>query len=177
MEKVAAHAAVTRRTVYLHFGSRSALVAELFDYVATVDGLQTSVAAVWKAPDGPAALDEWARHLARYHPRVLAVGRAMQEVWRSDPDAAAHHRRVLAAKHANCCRLAQRLSDDGVLADGWSVASAADMLNALATNDVIESLAVDRGWSQAQLGEGLARLLRSTFLSPGALRRRFAPFK
>jgi len=165
MGKVAARAQVTRKTVYLHFGTRGALIAELFGYVAAAEGLHRSLAPVWSAPDGAAALEEWAHHLARYHPQLLAVGRALQQVWRSDPDAAAHHRRILAAKHGNCRRLAQRLADEGILAPGWTVQSAADMLNALATTDLIEALAVDRGWSHRALADGLARLFRSAFLT------------
>ncbi len=167
LEKVATRGGVTRKTVYLHFGSRSGLIAELFAYVAAAEGLEGSVAPVWNAPDGATALNEWARHLARYHPRLLAVARALEEVWRSDPDAAEHHRRVLAAKHGNCRRLAQRLADEGVLAPGWTVESAADMLNALATTDLIEALVVDHGWSQLALGDGLARLFCSAFLAAG----------
>jgi AcrR family transcriptional regulator len=163
---VAERAAVTRRTVYMHFGSRSELVSALFDYVAAVEQLEESVDRVWKAPNAAAALDAWASHLARYHPRLLAVDRAVQRVWRNDPDAGAHRQRVNAAKLANCRRLANRLADEGRLAEGWTTESARDMLYGLISSDAIEALLVDRRWSRRRLAEHLTLLLRSTFLRP-----------
>ena len=168
MTAVAKRAGVTRVAVYMHFASRAKLVEALFDYVADVEGLAASLQAVWDAPDAVAALDRWAAHLARYHPRVLAVDRALQRVWRDDPDAAAHRRRVVSEKLANCRRLARRLDDEGRLAGGWTVQSATDMLFALISSDMIEALTVDRRWSRDRLAEHLALLFRSTFVSGGA---------
>jgi AcrR family transcriptional regulator len=165
MTAVADRAGVTRRTVYLHFPSRGELVAALFDHVASVEGLQESLRGVWQASDAASALDRWAAHLARYHPRLLAVDRAVQRVWRSDPDAAAHRRRVNAAKLTNCRRLAQRLHDEGQLAGGWTTESASDMLFALISSDIIEALTVDRRWSRQRLADHLALLFRSTFVA------------
>jgi AcrR family transcriptional regulator len=165
MTAVADRAGVTRRAVYMHFASRAELVAALFDHVAGAEGLQESVRGVWEAADAAGALDEWAAHLARYHPRLLAVDRAVQRVWRQDPDAAAHRRRVVAEKLANCRRLAQRLHDEGRLAAGWTIESATDMLFALISSDMIEALIVDRHWSRERLAEHLALLFRSTFVS------------
>lgn len=165
MTAVADRAGVTRRAVYMHFASRADLVAALFDHVASVEGLQESLRGVWEAADAASALDEWAAHLARYHPRLLAVDRAVQRVWRQDPDAAAHRGRVVAEKLANCRRLAQRLHDEGRLARAWTTESATDMLFALISSDMIEALIVDRGWSRQRLAEHLALLFRSTFVS------------
>lgn len=167
MTAVADRAHVTRRAVYLHFPSRTDLVRALFDYVATSEGLHESLAAVWSAPDAASALDEWARHLARYHVRLLAVDRAIARVQHADPDAAAHRRRVNAAKLAGCRRLVQRLEDEAALAPGWTVATAADAVFALSTSDVVEGLIVDRGWSRQRFSRQLGLLLRSTFLAPG----------
>ncbi len=166
MVSVAERAGVTRRTVYLHFGVRAELLGGLFEHVAEEEGLQDSLARVWAAPDGSAALDEWARHLARYHTRVLAIDRAIQRDWRTDEDAARHRRRAMGAKLASCRRLARRLDEDGRLAGPWPVASAADMLFALSSSDVVEGLTADRGWSQQKLATHLGRLLRSSFLAP-----------
>lgn len=57
-----------------------------------------SLRPVWEAADAVSALDQWAAHLARYHPRLIAVDRALQRVWRDDVDAAAHRTRVVAER-------------------------------------------------------------------------------
>jgi AcrR family transcriptional regulator len=165
---VAERAGVTRRSVYLHFPSRAELVGALFDYVAVVEGLGDSLEGVWEAPDGVSALEEWAAHLARYHPKLLDVDRAVQRVWRSDPDAAAHRRRLTAAKLSNCRRLVRRLDTEGRLAPDWDVESAIDMLFALISSDMIEALIVDRRWSRQRLAEHLALMFRSTFVGDDA---------
>lgn len=165
MTAVADRAGVTRRAAYMHFATRGDLVAALFDHIAEAEGLDRSVQQVWRAPDAATALDEWAAHLARYHPRLLAVDRALQRVWQLDADAAAHRERVVAERLANCQRLARRLADEGRLRQPWTVASAADMLFALISSDVVEALLGDRRWSRKRLSKGLALLLRSTFLS------------
>jgi AcrR family transcriptional regulator len=163
MTSVAQRAGVTRRAVYMHFATRGELVGALFDHVADVEGLDESLEGVWEAPDAGSALDQWAAHLARYHPRLLAVDRAIQRVWRHDADAASHRQRAVAAQLANCRRLAGRLHDENRLAPGWTTESAADMLFALISSDMIEALTVDRHWSHRRLAEHLARLFRSTF--------------
>lgn len=172
MTAVAERAGVTRRTVYMHFPTRAALVGQMFGYVAGVEGLAESVAKVWASPDAVTALDAWAGHLARYHPRLLAVDRAVQRTWREDPDAAAHRARVVAAKLSNCRRLARWLADEGRLADGWTTESAADMLFALIASDVIEALLVDRRWSRKRLAEHLAMLFRGAFVASDEARTR-----
>jgi AcrR family transcriptional regulator len=163
MTAVADRAGVTRRTVYMHFPTRGVLVGEVFDHVAQVEGLAESLEQVWAAPDAVNALDRWAAHLARYHPRLLDVDRAVQRVWHDDPDAAAHRARVVAEKLSNCRRLARRLADEGRLHNAWTTESAADMLFALVASDVIEALIVDRRWSRRRLAQHLALVFRSTF--------------
>ncbi|HEU5155723.1 MAG TPA: helix-turn-helix domain-containing protein [Streptosporangiaceae bacterium] len=165
MTAVAARAGVTRRAVYMHFPTRAELVGALFDHVSAVEGLAESVAEVWAAPDAAAALDAWAAHLARYHTRLIPVDRAVQRVWRLDPDAAAHRERVVAEKLSTCRRLADRLNGEGRLAAGWTAESAADMLFALISSDMIEALVVDRRWSRRRLADHLALLFRSTFVA------------
>lgn len=165
MTAVAGHAGVTRRSAYLHFPSRAALVSALFDHIAGAEHLADSLAPVWAAPDSVSALREWAAHLARYHPRLLAVDRAVERVRRHDADAAAHRDRVVAAQLANCRRLASWLDREGRLASPWTVRSATDMLFGLVSSDMIEALTEDRGWSQSRLARHLALLFQSTFVS------------
>jgi AcrR family transcriptional regulator len=168
MAAVAERAGVSRRAVYLHFTSRTELLTELFGYVSGQEGLAGSLQPVWAAPDAPAALEEWARHLARFHPRVLAVARAIQRVRRVDPDAAAHWQLVMADQQACCHRLAAWLAREQRLAPPWTVQTAADMLWALMSFELLEELLVDRGWSTRRYRTHLAALFRSTFVrDPG----------
>ncbi|MGH9225010.1 MAG: TetR/AcrR family transcriptional regulator, partial [Acidimicrobiales bacterium] len=175
MHAVAERAGVSRGAAYLHFGSRADLVAALFEHIAATEGPGESTERVWAAPDAAAALDEWARHLARYHSRLLAVTRAIERVHRIDADAADYRARVVEAQLANCRRLATWLHDEGRLAPPWSVATATDMLWALISTDMIEGLLVDRRWSQRRLGEHLGVLLRSTFAARPSARPRRRP--
>jgi AcrR family transcriptional regulator len=168
MAAVAERAGVSRRAVYLHFASRTELLTELFGYMSEQEGLAASLQPVWQAPDAAAALEEWARHLARFHPRVLAVARAIQRVRRVDPDAEAHWQLVMADQQACCRRLAAWLDRERRLAPPWTVPTAADMLWALMSYELLEDLLVDRGWSPRRYRSHLAALFRSTFLcEPG----------
>jgi AcrR family transcriptional regulator len=164
MNAVADRAGVTRRAVYLHFGSRAELVSALFDYVADTEGLQRSLQRVWDAPDAAAALDEWAEHVARYHPRLLDVDRAVMLESDRDADAAAHRARVVRNKLAGCRRLIGRLVAEGRLADGWTPGTAADMLFYLDSGELVGGLLRERRWSRRRFAERYAALLRATFL-------------
>lgn len=164
MGAVAREAGVSRGAVYLHFASRSELVASLFDHVAEQQGLAASLAPVWDAPDSVTALEAWAAHLARYHPELIPFDRAIAHVERHDSDAADHRRRVSEAQRAGCRRIAERIAEEGRLADPWTVDTAADMLYALISTDMIERLLDDCDWDRADLAAQLAQLFRRTFV-------------
>lgn len=164
MGAVAREAGVSRGAVYLHFASRSDLVAALFDHVAEQQGLHGSLAQVWEAPDSVAALDAWAGHLARYHPAIIPIDRAITHVQGHDPDAAAHRERVSAGQRTGCSHLAQRLADEGRLAEPWTVETATDLLFALISTDMIDRMLTDCDWRPDELAERLSLMLRRTLV-------------
>ncbi|HEY1571697.1 MAG TPA: helix-turn-helix domain-containing protein [Pseudonocardiaceae bacterium] len=166
MAAVAERAGVTRRAVYLHFNSRTDLVTALFDHVSREEGLAGSLQAVWDAPSAVDALDEWARHLARYTPRVLAVDNAVELVRDHDDDARKHYRTVVRQQRANARRVIRWLYQDGVLVPDWTVDTATELLWALMSADVVRRLVVDLHWSRKQLAEHLVRTFRSVFVAP-----------
>lgn len=161
MAAVALRAGVSRRAVYLHFDSVAALIGGLFQHVADVEGLESSVAALWQVPDPVSALEAWVRHLADYHPRVMTVDQALARVESSDEAAAAHRARVNAAQMENCERVARWLADEGSLADGWDATSAADLMYGLVSSELMTRLLRQRGWSREQLGDRLGAILRA----------------
>lgn len=130
--------------------------------------LAASLQRVWRAPGPVAALSEWARHLARFHPRIMDVDLAAECERYSDPDAAAHRATVIADQRAACRRLAGWLHDEGALAPSWTPATATDMLWALMSSALLRALLVDCGWSTRSYARQLAALLVRTFVSDGA---------
>ena len=166
MARVADDAGVSRRAVYLHVSSRAELVTALFRHVNEQEGLGESVAAVWAAPDAVSALEEWARHLARYQPRVAPILRANDQVRRSDPDAQRLWDLVMRDWAGGCRRVARRLADEGRLAAPWTARSAGDMLWALMSYDVVDRLVAERAWTVSRLGDHLAVLMVRTFVAP-----------
>jgi AcrR family transcriptional regulator len=168
MAAVAKRAGVTRRAVYLHFSSLAELLAALFEYVNEAERLAESLAPVWAAPDAVTALHEWAAHTARFAPRIMAVARAADRVHRDDPDAARHRTRAMRGRHGACHRLMTRLAGEGRLAGGWTVDEAADMLMALSSLDVVETLLIDRRWSRHRFVEHFTALLHATFVADPA---------
>ena len=165
MAAVAERAGVSRRAVYLHFESRSDLIAALFGYVNEAEDLAASLRPVHDAPDAVTALDEWAGHLARYHSKLITHGRAFARVRGTDEDAARLWATVMADWRSMCRTLAGRLHREGRLATGWTVDTATDLLWALMSFDVVEGLLVECGWSQDEFAERMAALLRSTFVA------------
>lgn len=166
MAAVAERAGVSRRAVYLHFASRTELVTSLFDYVAEQEGLSDSLRRVWEAPDAITTLEEWARHLAYYTPRLFAVDRAVNRVWGQDPDAARHRDRIVASQRRNARMMAERLRDQGLLAPAWTVGTAEDMLWALMSSEVVERLITTRHWPRRRFADRYFTLLRATFVTP-----------
>ena len=168
MAAVAERAGVTRRSVYLHFGSRAELVESLFDHVAETAGLEDSLRRVFSAPDPRAGLDEWARHLAEYHTRLIAIDRAVRSLALNDPEADQHRRRADSARLASCRELIRWVDDEGLLAPQWTPSTAAEALAALSSSDLVQSLLVDGTWSTAIFRERIGGLFRSAFVAPGA---------
>jgi len=166
MTSVAERAGLTRRSVYLHFATRTELIAALYEYVNETAEMAASLKSVWQAPDAATALDEWAHHLARCHTQLIPFGRAFQRVQGVDPDAEHYWDLVMRQWRGSCRRLAERLASEARLAAPWTVATATDMLWALMSFDVLEALVVTRRWSQKRLARRLSALLQSTFVTP-----------
>lgn len=163
MAAVAERAGVSRRSVYLHFATRAELVTALFSRLGETEDIGASLQRVWDSPDAVTALAEWGRHLARIHPQILPVMQAAERARHVDADAAdlwqtAQDRWLLGAR-----RLAAWLAQEGRLARPWTATTAADMIWALMSPDLLDRLLRGRRWSPRRIGDHLAALLTATF--------------
>ena len=165
MASVAERAAISRRAVYLHFESRTQLLTALFDHVNEQEGLTASLQQVSDAVDAAEMIRAWAAHVGGYHPRIVRVARAVQRVRDLDADAARHWELIQDDWHRLCRRVARRLHDEGRLAQPWTVDTATDMLHALMSLDVLETLVLQRGWSPAAYSRHLSDIALAAFLT------------
>jgi len=163
MAAVAERARVSRRAVYLHFATRTDLLAALYRSLGETEDLARSLQAVWDCPDAVTALTEWAEHIARSHPRILGILRAVERAQYGDPDAAELWHTAQGNWLKGCRRLMRWLADDGHLAPTWTVNTAADMMWALMSIDMLDRLLNERQWSPERVAKHLADLFQHTF--------------
>ncbi|GAA1619468.1 TetR/AcrR family transcriptional regulator [Kribbella sancticallisti] len=165
---VAERAGVSPRALYLHFPSRSDLLAALYRHLGEAEDLAASLTNVWEQENAVSALDEWAHHIARSHPRILTISRVIERARNADEDAAELWRLTMANWLTSCRRLAKWLDEEDQLAEPWTRATAADMLWALMSWDLTERLTVDRRWSRESYGWRYATMLQATFVRDGS---------
>jgi len=164
MAAVAERAGVSRRAIYLHFSTRAELLTALYRSLGNTEELAVSLQAVWDSPDAVSAVEEWAHHIARSHPRILSILRAVDSARHDDPDAAELWHTTMRNWHKGASRLVDWLATEGRLAPPWTTDTAADMVWALMSPDLLERLLTDRRWSRKRLGQHLAALLKATFV-------------
>jgi AcrR family transcriptional regulator len=165
MAAVADRAGVSRRAVYLHYSTRTDLVTALYRSLGGTEQLAASLQTVWDCPDAAGALAEWAAHIARSHPRILAILTAVQSARHTDADAARLWATTMRNWHKGSRRLAERLAAEDRLAPPWTTDTAADMLWALMAPEMLDRLLNHRNWSRKSFSEHYAALLTATFLT------------
>lgn len=167
MAAVAERAGVSRRAVYLHFATRTELLTALYRSLGQTEDLGRSLQAVWDCPDAVTGLTEWARHIVRSHPRILGILRAVERARYGDPDAAELWQTAQGNWLKGSRRLIRWLADEGALAPRWTVETAADMMWALMSIDLLDRLLNERRWPRRRAADQLAALFQATFVGPG----------
>lgn len=166
MADIAKRAGVSRRSLYVHFGSRTGLLVAMVQHYDARGILQDLIAWVLEAPTPLEALDAVVHLHAEYSPvaypvaRVLMLGRHGDEALRAAWDDRMEARREV---YRSVVRGLQR---EGLLAPGWDVRTATDTMWALTSWQVWEQLVVDRGWSKGRYRRHLATVLRRALTRP-----------
>jgi AcrR family transcriptional regulator len=166
--EIATRAGVARRSVYVHFGSRTGLLVAMVQHVDAEGVLEQLIQRVGDALTSPDALDAVAVLHAEYSPvaypiaRVLMAGR-----YRDDALGAAWDDRM-AARRSLYASVVQRLERDGLLSSDWDVHAATDFVWALTSWQMWEQLVVEQGWSKERYRHVLEDVLRRTLIAvPG----------
>lgn len=166
MSDVAEAAGVSRQALYLHFGSRSALLLDTVQYVDEQEGFRERAMDICTAHPTEAALEAFIAFWAGYVPKIYGMARALLAARGSDEDAAQAFENRMAGLRSICALLASRLKDEGYLADRWSLEAAADFIWAMISIQTWENLRLERGWSESDYVDAVRLAILGALFRP-----------
>lgn len=170
MAEIAKAAGLSRQAVYMHFGTREALLNALNEYMAHTCGIAAELERIEQSPTGIDALRAAASFQARLYPKVRAVVRALERA-QSDNDEAAGRvwQAQLRSDLAGCKGTVERLEREQLLRRELDIATATDLLWALTSIPLWEELVLQRGWSAKRYEKHVADLLIASLIDPARL--------
>ena len=165
LEEVAAAAGVTRRTVYLHFGSKSdLLLAYVYDSESRA-GLPGLVAAMMSARTPAAIFDAMAEIQVTYLPRMYPSMRLVHAARAGEPAADEVWRDRMRARRAAYRGIATNLQEMGALDPALSIDDAVGLIWVLTSPHMYEYLVVEGGWALERYRSHIVRLLGRSLLA------------
>lgn len=170
MAEIAQAAGISRQAVYMHYGTREALLGALNHYLAQRFGIADELQRINASKTGIEALRASASFQARLYPKVQAVVRALERAQGNNDEAA---ERVWQAQLRNdlagCRQTIGRLDREKLLRPGLDAATATDLLWALTSIPLWEELVLQRGWSARRYERHVADLLIAALIDPAKI--------
>lgn len=167
MTDVAGAAGISRQAVYLHFDSRAELMVATARYGDEVRGLDERLSRYRAATGGVERLETYIEFWGNYIPEIYGIVRALLAARETDEAVAAAWDDRMGVVYEACRNIVDRLHGDGMLATGWSLEEAADLLWTMLSIRNWESLTLECGWSTGQYVSWMQELTKRTFL-PGS---------
>jgi AcrR family transcriptional regulator len=164
LSDIAQAAGISRQAVYLHFASRAELLVATVRYVDQVHDLEQRLAVLYQSTSGVEALQRFVDFWANYIPEIYGLAKALLAARDTDQDAAAAWEDRMAALRAGGRCVIECLEREQLLAPGWNVADATDMLLGMMSVPVWENLTVERGWTQEQYVARMQAVLKRIFV-------------
>jgi AcrR family transcriptional regulator len=159
MEDVASAAGVSRQAVYLHFGTRPQLFVALAAHVDETRGLDRHRKKLAGARTPLDALRAAIELQATHFPNIHAIAVALEAARHADQAARAAWDDRMAERRRQMQQGVEWLAREKLLDEQWTVEDATDMVFALCSIKVWESLVIERGWSKARYVGHLYRVL------------------
>jgi AcrR family transcriptional regulator len=160
MAEIAQATGISRQAVYMHYGTREALLTALNQHLAQSFGLADELQRIAASATGIAALRASASFQARLYPQVWAVVRALESAQNNnDEDAERVWQAQLRNDLEGCRTTVQRLRREQLLRPGLDIDTATDLLWALSSIPLWEELVLQRGWSAERYEQHIAELL------------------
>lgn len=165
LEDIARRAGVSRRSIYVHFGSKPDLLVAMIQHFDVGGMLEHLVQRVVDAHTSRQALDAIAHLHTEYSPVAYPMAAVLMRHRHSDEALRAAWHDRMAARRTVYSAVVRRLQEDGLLASEWDVVSAVDVLSALTSWEVWEQLVVEQGWSKQRYRDYLRTVLERALVA------------
>lgn len=164
MAQVAEEAGVSRQALYNHVGDRSGLMVQLVAHLDEVLGLAELARPITEAATGRAALEAMVAVHATYHERIIGFTRQAEALRHGDPAIDAAWQDRMSGRRRAHHAIVRRIADEGDLAEGWDVDTAAVLFHTVTLPRTWDELVVERGWTTDQYAAHMTRLLTRAFV-------------
>jgi len=165
LEEVAAAAGVTRRTIYLHFGGKTALLLAVADHEERAAGLPELRARLLEAHTPEEILERLADIQVQYVPRIYESIRLVHAARREERAADEVWSGRMRRRRATFRLLAAQIREQGRLDPKLTLDDAVMLIWVLTSPHMYEYLVVDGGWSLKRYHGHVIRLLRRALLT------------
>jgi len=129
-------------------------------------GLEDLVAHVFAAPTGAEMLERTMELYVQMAPRIDRVAQVLEAAQHDDRALAAAWRNRMDNRQAVHRMIAQRISDEGQLAEGWTVDAAAELFYAITMPGPWRELTTELGWTSDDYRRHFTRLLQRAMTKP-----------
>ena len=165
LDEVARDAGVSRQTLYLHFESKAELLVATAQHSDEMLGVSDILRPGREAKTALEALDAGVQAYGAIEPQIYDVASVIYSARRSDEAAEAAWQDRMTFRWENTKRAIERLQEEGILAEGWTVVEAADFAWALLSVHTYEYLVVERKWSIDEFIQRLQGILHSVLVA------------
>jgi AcrR family transcriptional regulator len=161
---VAAAAGVSRQAVYLHFGSRAGLLAEIARHADLRNPHAQAVRGALHIQPAVDALSAFVHAFCQFSVVALPLLLALDAAARSDAAARAAWNERKDVVRRMLTVIMRRLADEGRLQQPWSIAEAADWCLTRLHPAILEELVLQRGWSLRRVAERIVLELEASLV-------------
>lgn len=164
MNTIAKEAGISRQALYLHFGSRTELMAATVNHVNEVKGLNERLKQFEAATNGTELLEACVDVWGNYIPDIYGLIKAILSIRETDEAVAAAWGCCMEDLRRACQEAIQALDREGLLMSQWSHQEAVEMFMTIVSVPNWEQLTIEYRWSQAQYLNWIKTLLKRTFI-------------
>lgn len=165
MSDIAREAGVSRQAIYLHFPTRSELLAATTRHIDEVKDVETRLIESRTAGTGRQRLSAFIEAWGNYIPEIHGVATALIRMSADDDAAREAWADRMQAVRDGCRAAIDALEKDGDLSPDHTPGQATDLLWTLLCVSTWEHLTIDCGWTQAAYLQEMKNTARRLFVA------------